>query len=319
MTDTITADDVKTGFYWMRRGKGAPREPVAIWRDKDTNELVCAAGFDKKRTNPTDVWLWCAENKIDNVTAKFAWEHRHFPDEPAPIGHNSPPSDDPYEALKTEIEAKQKQAQDWMAARPTIRTQKDADYSTNAQRELLALNKRADAMFTAEKAPHLAACRNVDERYRFRAAVADVADRLRKVFGRFMVAEEQRQKAEAEAKHKAELERVAAECKRLEEERAAKLRDDPVAALTEAPPELPLVPAAPEAVKVTSGGGIGKRAALQDVWVGTITDYREAAMFFIEHPKMVELVDKLVAHQVKDLKATARIPGVTVSKERRAA
>ena len=113
--------------------------------------------------------------------------------------------------------------------------------------------------------------------------------------------------------------RVAAERQRLEEERAAKLRDDPVAALTESPPEMPELPLLPEVVHVQAGGGVGRRAGLQDAWVGTITDYREAALYFIEHPKLREVVDKLVAHQVKDLKASAKIPGVTVSKERRAA
>ncbi len=314
-TEPIFADHPKPGYYWMRRGRGGKRIPVAIWRKDE--ELVCRAGPDV--VDPLSVWTYCAENKISSEDAKFAFANGYFQDEPPPIGHNEPPPDDPYEALKAEIEAKQKQATDWIGARPVVLTQPDADYATNAQRELLALNKRADAMFVAEKAPHLEAGRVVDERYRFRGAVADVAARLRKIFDRFLAEEEKRQTVAAAAKHKAEVARIEAERKRLEAERAEKLRVDPIAALTEDPPELPLVPAAPEAVKVAAGGGIGKRAGLQDVWVGTITDYGAAAAYFINHPKMLELVDKLVAHQVKDLKSSASIPGVTVSKERRAA
>ncbi len=314
-TEPIFADHPRPGWYKMRYDRNGKWLPVAIWIQD--GELVARVGAE--RAEPSKIWTWCADKPVSKEAAKFAFAKGFWPDEPPPIGDNMPPVDDPYEALKAEIEAKQKQATDWIGARPVVLTQPDADYATNAQRELLALNKRADAMFVAEKAPHLEAGRVVDERYRFRGAVADVAARLRKIFDRFLAEEEKRQTVAAAAKHKAEVARIEAERKRLEAERAEKLRVDPIAALTEDPPELPLVPAAPEAVKVAAGGGIGRRAGLQDVWVGTITDYGAAAAYFINHPKMVELVDKLVAHQVKDLKASASIPGVTVSKERRAA
>ncbi len=258
--------------------------------------------------DPYALWTYLAGNKVAKDAAQFAFKNGRFPDEPEAIKLSNLPSD-PFEALKVEIEAQQARAEEWLGSRPTIMTQAAANLAVNMQKELLALNKRADAMHKAEKAPLLEATRVCDDRYRFRAAVAEVAEKLRKVFGRFMADEEARQKVEAAAKHKAEVERIAAE-------RAAKLVNDPVAALTEDAPQLPL---APEPVKIQAGGGIGRKAGLRDVWIGTITDYREAALYFLEHPKLKEVVDNLVQHQVRDLKSSAKIPGVTVSKERRAA
>lgn len=302
------ADHPRPGFYRMRRERGGKYAPVAIWRDA-TGTLVCAVGVDKIATDPLSIWTYVADNPVSKEAAKFAFEHGYWPDEPPPIGHNEPPSDDPFEALKAEIAAKQQQAEKWLAARPTITTQADADYATNAQRELLALNKRADTMFTAEKAPHLEAGRACDAKYSFRKTVADVAERLRKVYGRFMAAEEARLKAEAATKHKAALERI-------EAERKAKLADDPVAALTEPEPQLPLLP---EPVKIQAGGGVGRKAGLKTVWVPTVTDYEKAALHYINHPDLRAAVDKLVKHAVRDAKGSIVIPGVTIREEREAA
>ena len=300
-----------------RRSRGSRKEPVAIWRLVDTGELVCVAGYDKARVAPTEVWTYCAANRVDGKDAKFAWANGFWPDEPPPTQISNLPSD-PFERLKIEIEAQQTRAEEWLGKRPTIMTQVDCNLAVNMERELLRLNKQADALHKDEKAPILEATRACDDKFRFRTVVASVAEKLRKAYGRFMADEEARQKAAAAAKFQEEHVRVAAERKRLEEERAAKLQNDPVAALTEAPPEMPELPLGPEPVKIQAGGGIGRRAGLRSVWIGTVTDYREAMLHFVEHPQMRELVDKLVAHQVKDMKAAAKIPGVTV-KERRAA
>ncbi len=313
----ISADNPQPGFYKMRRGRDQPYLPVAIWR-KD-GELVCAVGVEKTATDPLSVWTYCADNKVSKEDAKFAFEKGYWPDQPAPIGHNEPPSDDPFEALKAELAAKQEQAEKWLGARSSVVTQKDSDYAVNAQRELLALTKRADAMFTAEKAPLLAATRACDEKWRFRTAAVDVAAKLRKVFERFMVAEETRLKAEAAAKLKAEQDRVTAERTKIEAAQAKRLRDDPVAALTSPPPEMPELPLEPEPVRVQAGGNVGRRAGLKTVWVPTVNDYLKAAEHFIQHPDLKAAIDKLVNHAVRDSKGTLQIPGVTIKEGRAAA
>ncbi len=293
--------DPKPGYYKLRRGKDQPWQPVAIWR-KD-GELLCRVGAEM--ADPFAVWTWCAGHGVPKDAALFAFENKYWPNEPPPVGHNLPPSDDPFEALTAEIKAKRQQAEQWLAARPTITTQADADYATNAQRELLALVKNADAMFKAEKAPLLAATKACDDKWHFREAVNAVAVRLRQVYERFMVAEERRLQVEAAAKLKAEQEH-------LEKLKA----DDPVAFLTSPEPELPL---AIEPVKVQAGGGIGRRAGLKTVWVPTVHDYLAAAGHFIQHPDLKAAIDKLVNHAVRDSKGTAQIPGVTVQETRAAA
>lgn len=312
----ITADNPIPGFYRMRRERGGRWVPVAIWR-KD-GALLCAVGTEKIATDPLAIWTYCASNKVDKDAAKFAFDKGYWPDEMPPAQLSNLPSD-PFEALKIEIEAQQTRAEEWLKAHPEIKAQVDCDLARNMQAELLKLNKRADAMFTAEKAPILEATRACDDKYRFRAAVKDVAERLRKAFGRFMAAEEELQKAEAAAKFKAEQARIAAERAAIEAAAAQKMRDDPVAALTEEPPEMPELPLAPEPVKIQAGGGVGRKAGLKDSWIGVIEDYPAALAHFAQHPDVKTAVEKLVAHAVRDAKGAIELPGVKISKERIAA
>ena len=313
----LHADHPVPGFYKMRRHRDGPWQPVAIWR-KD-GELVCAVGREKTATDPLSVWTYCAGNKVDKDAAKFAFEHGRWPDEPEPVPTRSNMPADPFEALKVEAEDKQAQADAWLKAHPEIKTPTDCDLARNMQAQLLAINKRADGMFTVEKAPLLEATRACDDKYRFRATIADAAARLRRAYERFMVAEETRLKAEAVAKLKAEQERVAAEHARLEAEAKKRMEDDPVAALTSPVAELPAMPLFAEPVKVQAGGGVGRKAGLRDNWVGLIEDYPKTLAYFADHPDVRAAVEKLVKHTVKDSKGSAKIPGVSISNQRVAA
>jgi hypothetical protein len=214
------------------------------------------------------------------------------------------------------IEQQRARAEEWLAKRPTILQQADANLAVNMQKELLRLNKEADALHKAEKAPALEKARAIDDKFRFRAEVADVADKLRKVFGRFMADEEARQKAASVAKWKEEQARVAAEQARLQAEREEKLRTDPVAALTEDPPVMPQLPLGPEPVRVQAGGGVGRRAGLRDSWTGVIEDYPAALAYFADHPDVKSVVQKLVTHVVRDAKGAIKLPGVKINHER---
>jgi hypothetical protein len=306
----IEADNPLPGFYWMRRGRGQRREPVAIWRHKETGELVCAAGFAKAPTNPADVWTYCAANKVASSDAKFAWEHGHWPEEPPPVDGRNLPAD-PFDALRIELEQDCERAEKLLSDKPTIASgdQKTCDLFVNLQRSISMLIKRADGMHETEKRPHLEAGKAVDDKFRFRATAKVLCDRLRQRYSAFMAFEERRQAAEAEAKRKAEADRVTAERAKLRE-------DDPIAALTSPEPELPL---APEPVKVQAGGGIGRRAGLKDAYVATVTDYALAAQFFVSHPDLKAVIDRLAKHAVKDAKGAIAIPGVAITRERVAA
>ena len=310
----LHADHPKAGWYRYRRHKDARWEPCAIFRNKE-GVLICLVGAEKRQEDPAAIWTWVADKAVAKEAAKFAFEHGYFPDEMAPAQLSNLPAD-PFEALKIEIEEQKSRAEEWLGKRPTIMSQVDCDLARNMQAELLKLNKRADAMFKAEKAPLLEASSACDDKYRFRAAVADVAERLRKVFGRFMAAEEDRQKAASAAKFREEQARIAAERAAIETAAKADMENDPIRALTSPPPEMPELPLAPEPVKVQAGGGVGRKAGLKDNWIGIIEDYPAALAHFSEHPDLRAAVQKLVTHVVRDAKGAIKLPGVKIRNER---
>lgn len=301
-------------FYWYRRHKTARKEPCAIWL-KD-GELVCR--ISDRMEDPYAIWTYVADNRVDKAAAKFAFENGRFPDEPEEPRRSNLP-EDPFDALRAEIDDKLAQAEDYLTKNPEIKSQETCNLFRNLQAQLLALNKRADGLHEVEKRPILEAQRACDDKFRFRATVKVITERLRSRFEAFLKVEERRLREEAEAKFRAEQERIAKERQRIEAERAEKLANDPVAALTETPPELPPVPIAPEQVKVSAGGGFGRKAGLKTVWVPQIEDYHAALMHFADHPDIRRELDRLVNHAVRDAKGSCKIPGVKVIEDRRAA
>lgn len=307
----ISEDRPDPGRYKMRRGKDAPWLPVAIGPDKDGN---IKAEVDGKPTDPMQIWVSAAKHPITQDAYKFRMEHGHWPDEPKPAARSNMPTD-PYEALVAEIEDKVAQAQAALAQ--PVDTQVTCDLLRNLQAGLLALNKRADELHRKEKTPHIEKGKAVDDKFRFRERVVDVAARLRAKFETFLKAEERRQREESERKFREERERAAAERARIEAEQAKLEEDDPVAFYTSPKPEMPEMPLAPEPVKVQAGGGFGRRAGLRTVWVPVMTDYKLALAHFAENAKVKELIQKLGEQAVK---AGARdLPGFDVKEDRRAA
>lgn len=307
----IHADQPYPGRYKMKRG--GTFVPVAIGPDPSDGTLT--ALVDGVGIDPATIWTYCAKHPVTQDAYKFHKANGHWPDEPAPTARSNMPSD-PFEALKAEVADKQAQADELLTKHATIKDQIVCDLFRNLQAQLLALNKRADGMHADEKRPILDAGTACDEKFRFRAASKVLSDRLRSRFETFLKEEERRQQAAAEAKHRAERERVEAERKRLEEDRAKLMRDDPIAAITSDEPELPELPLAPEQVKVQAGGGFGRKAGLRSVWIPTLTDYKAALAHFAENAKVKELIQKLAEQAVK---AGAReLPGFDVKEDRRA-
>ena len=60
----VHENDPQSGYYRMRRGKGGPWMPAAIWIDdgvKDSSDLPVSQLFclvDGKERNAYDVWTW---------------------------------------------------------------------------------------------------------------------------------------------------------------------------------------------------------------------------------------------------------------------
>ena len=307
----IHSDQPYPGRYKMKRGDRFV--PVAIGPDGDGNIL---AQVDGQMMDADKIWTYCAKHPVTQDAYKFRMANGHWPDESAPSQRSNMPSD-PLEALLAEIEDKSAAAEKLLADHAEIRSQQVCDLARNIQAELLALIKRGDAMHKVEKDPILEAGRVVDEKFRFRATIKVLTERLRSRFETFMRVEERRLQAEAEARSKAERAAAEAERKRLEDERAKLMQDDPIAALTDAPPDLPELPLAPEPVKIQAGGGFGRKAGLKSVWVPVLCDYKAALAHFGDNAKVKELIQKLAEQAVK---AGAReVPGFEVKEDRRAA
>lgn len=297
----IHSDQPYPGRYKMKRN-GAWL-PVAIGPDDQGNLL---AMVDKAITDAEQVWTYCAKNPVTQDAYKFRMAHGHWPDEPTPVKRSNMPSD-PFEALLAEIEDKSAAAKRLLEEHAEIKGQTICDLFRNMQAQLLALNKRADVMHKDEKAPVLEQGRAVDEKFSFRGAVKILSERLRSRFETFLKAEERRQQEAARLKFEDER-------KRIEDEQAKKLADDPIAALTDKPPELPL---APDPVKVQAGGGFGRKAGLKTVWVPVLSDYQKALAHFGTYQEVRDLIETLAKRAVK---AGAReVPGFEVKEERKAA
>lgn len=302
----IETDRPQSGYYRMRTKKDGPYQPVAIWfRD---GELVCRVGSDLY--DPFHAWTYCADKPVSKEVAKYAFETGSWPGDAPEIGHNSGDL-----SLAEQIAEYASMALAWLK-KAGVKDKVSADKAANYRAKLNQLKKEADDARTSEKAPHLAAARAVDDKWRAPIAEATAAaEDLRAALTQFMVAEEKRLKEEAEAKRKAEEERVAAERARIEAERAEKMRVDPIAALTEPEPELPM-PAEVEPVKVQAGGQRGRKTGLKAVTVYEITDYEAALSHVKSHPDVVAAVEKVAKAQAK---SGATVPGVSARVEKVAA
>ena len=80
----ISPDDPKPGRYRMRKGKGGPYLPVAIFTNAK-GELVAAVG--KEFVEATTIWTWCADKPVSEADYKVALSTGKWPGD-VDIGHN---------------------------------------------------------------------------------------------------------------------------------------------------------------------------------------------------------------------------------------
>lgn len=273
---------------WLSDEKG---QPVYQWRDG----LTVRAVLGKHALLPdevTDRWLYVLP--ATKAEAAHWREHGRWPADPEPLparDHNMPA--DPFAALQLEVDDRLDQFARWLTVTAPIQDKTDCDKARNMQAELLALLKKADAMHEAEKRPHLEAGRAVDRRFGFREQVKDLAASLRFAFETYMNTEERRLQDEQRRAYDAER------------EIAATAGEDP--------------PPPPEPVKVQAGGGVGRKAGLRDSYDFEIVEYKLAALHVIEQPDVSAAVGKVIARMVRASKGAIEIPGVKISKSRKAA
>jgi hypothetical protein len=303
----IHADSPRSGYYKMRDARSGAWLPVAIWTDRGSQ--VCRVAGELR--DPLAVWTFCAGHPVPKEAAKHAFRHGRWPGDAPDIGHNSGAL-----SLAQQITEYASMALAWLN-KTGVKDKTTADIAANYRAKLNKLKKEADDARTSEKAPHLAKAREVDEKWRVPIAdAAAAAEELRAALTAFMVAEEKRLKAEAEAARKAEEERIAKERERIEADRAEKMRIDPIAAMTDPDPELPMAPVEVEPVKVQAGGQRGRKTGLRTVTVYEVTDYEAALSHVKNHPEVVAAVEKVAKAQAK---TGAVVPGVTASERKVAA
>lgn len=268
------------GYYRTRR-KGGQWEPVAIFYPDGSDTLV--AYRNGREVPPEDVWTFCATNPITYEQYQAAIEGKGFEDEPpAPtVGHNSGDAD-PFDAIRLELSGEIEQADEFLKSE--IQSQADADKAGIWAKRLGDLAKRADGEREREKAPHLQACREVDDKWR--PLIADAKDKataLKRHVEPFLIAEKRKRDEEArKAREEAERQRLAAMQAQDEEQRAAALK-----AVQEAEKAAD--------VKNASAGRTGARVSIRVEKVGVVTDYAKAAAALVamQHKDMLETIDKL--------------------------
>jgi hypothetical protein len=313
----VQENNPQCGFYRRRLLKDGPWLPIAFWRNAE-GEVVC--GLQGKLVDPVEHWTYAVKSPITEECYRTRLESgiwQDGSDAGRPPLSNMPA--DPFEALKLEVDDKIEQAESWLQTTPNAASQTDADMARNMQAGLLALNKRADALFKAEKLPITEAGRAVDAKFRFRETIAGVAAKLRSVFETFLKEEERRQ-AESARRAFEEKRKAAQDARRkAEEEQARLMTEDPALALISEPEPLPELPLAPAPAKLQAGGGTGRKAGLKTEFVPVIEDYPATLKHFEHHAEIRAAVEKLVRAEVRLNKAQSKIPGVKVVEERRAA
>ena len=120
------------------------------------------------------------------------------------IGHNNPPEPTPFERVKAEADERIDTANRWITERPTITDAEMAEKATGFRDQLAATWKAADKQRAADKAPHMAAAKAVDDQYRDTLAMLESAGKAVKAkLTAWLVAEDARLKAEQRAQAEA--------------------------------------------------------------------------------------------------------------------
>jgi hypothetical protein len=303
---TITEAEPQPGYYKLRNKVGTWL-PVAIWR-KD-GELVARVGNESR--DPADVWTWCAKTPVSKDDAKAAFATGKWPGDAPDVGHNS--EDVPLADL---IRDYAERALAWLK-KTGVKDTQSKDMAANYRAKLLELKKQADTERELEKRPHLEASRAVDTKFKPLVEEADsAANELRDALTRYMREEEARLEAERRAKWEQERAAVEAARREVEAQRAKHLTENPIAALTEPEPDLPLMPAEPEPVKVQAGGQRGRKTGLRTVTRYVVNDHAAALAFFANSEDVKELIQKLADRASK---AGVTVPGVETVVEKVAA
>lgn len=302
--------------FWRKRNKAGPDIPVAIWWGE--NGLVALEG--KASVRPEDVWTLCCSWPVSHEDYQTARKTGRWPDDPPSvpepsIGHNQP--DDPHEAAKLEFDGEKEIAEEFLKS--PITTQQQADQAAVWAKRLTELYNRVDKMFRAKKDPIVEAGRRVDDEFRWRQEIKELATALKRHQDAWLL-EQERLEQERQRKAREEAERKAREAEeaRLAAERAAQSEEERQKALEEAERKAAEAAAAEREAQArkVQAGRTGAKVTLRTFVSARIVDYDKAVESLKTHPDMKVLVEQLANRAVK---AGVSVPGVERVEEKRAA
>ena len=234
----------------------------------------------------------------------------------AEVGHNNPP---PLETWKLHIEDLLAEAQSFLDGEP-VANQDQADSIGKLLGMLREARRGADEQRKIEKKPHDDAAKAVQAAWNPILERVEMAESVAKrALAPFLMAEEARKRAEAEAA-RAEAERIQREAQeaaraaaqsanlaqREEAERLAKEAEKANSAANKAEKAKPLA------------AGTGRSVGLTSVWTATLVDPVEALKHYRAN-QPAALKEWLSDQAQKDVRAGVRaIPGFDIVEERRA-
>ncbi|MDX0262935.1 hypothetical protein GOC60_17285 [Sinorhizobium meliloti] len=179
---TIHPGEPWTGFFRVRR-KGGDWEPVQFWQGADGAWHAVRSNRTVDPEQVEDLFLWAVKEPISEAAYDRAIAGEGWGDEPerpaAGIGHNSGADpDDPFEALRIEWADERELA--FAFLKKPITSKEEADKASIWAHRLRDIAKKADKFHAAEKAPHLAKAKRVDNKWReLRDEPAGLSKRLK--------------------------------------------------------------------------------------------------------------------------------------------
>lgn len=306
----------QSGFY-RKRNKGGKDHAVAIWND----EMGVVALVDGEPADPVDIWTHVCRWPISHEQYEAVADRGEpWPDDApvaeASIGHNLP--DDPHEAAKLEFEGEKEIAEDFL--KKPIASQQQADQAAVWSKKLNDLHGKVDKLFRAKKDPIVQAGKEVDEEFRWRGDIKELATKLKRHQDAFL-REQERLEQERQRKAAQEAERIrreAEEAARKAAESDQQSEKEREAARQEAERKAAEAAAAEREAQArkVSAGRTGAKVSLRTYVSARIVDYDKAVEALKTHPDMKALVEQLANRAVK---AGVAVDGVERVEEKRAA
>jgi hypothetical protein len=331
-TVPIHDGEVHPGFYRLKDRAGAD-QPVAYWFGKDGALRCRIGGKDVDEQVARERWVWAQKLPITHDLYKEITAGGHWPDQHEAVTQsNRAPDDNSLEGIRDAIDALATEAKA-LIDKGAAKSEDEVNRAADLANRLGQLHSKADKAREAEKAPHLKAGREVDDKWRPLTASAEVYKKIKAaVITPFLAAQQAaKEKAEREAREAADRARREAEAReaaaREAAERAEREGNAEAVAKTKEDAERAKIMAdqaelnANEvAATQVKAGTRGRSIALRTVTKVVITNRAEAYAFFKDRPDFVQAINEVIQKFAEaEVKAGTVPAGVGVEKSQVAA